>query len=261
MIGKLYKHDIKKMTKTLVWFYLLSLGLAGITRLVNIGSHIQFVNIIGKVLQGMTFSAIANILINMVIHVLLAFSRGFYKDESYLTHTLPVTKTQLFTSKFLAGTTVIVCSLLVSFLSLFILFYTKDLFNVIKAYLQMSIVGLEMSGGAFVILLVFALIVELLCMMAMAFTAIIKCNTYNTKRIIKGVVWFVVYYMVAAIINLLSIVIVFALSGNISEISATVMSGKAFVSTIVMAFVDYLVFTIAHFFIANKIFNRGVNVD
>ena len=261
MIAKLYKYDMKKMTKTLVWFYVLALGLAGITRLVNIGSHIQFVNIIGKVLQGMTFSAIANILINMVIHILVTFSRGFYKDESYLTHTLPVSKTQLFTAKFLAGTTVIVCSLLVSFLSLFILFYTKDLFNVLKAYLEMSVVGLNMSGGAFVLIMVFALIIEIISLMAMAFTTIIKCNTYNTKRIIKGVAWFVVYYMGAAIINILAIVIVFALTGNISEISATVMSGKAFVSIIVMAFVDYLVFTVAHFFIANKIFNRGVNVD
>ena len=101
MIKKLIKNDIKKMMKILVYLYACSIILAGITRLINIGKNIQFIFIIGQVFAGITYSAIGSVLINTFVHILRVFVVNFYKDESYLTHTLPVTKNQLLLSKYL----------------------------------------------------------------------------------------------------------------------------------------------------------------
>ena len=116
MLKKLFKHDFKYMTRILVYMYAISILLAGITRLVLLGSKIQFVLIIGKILQGFTYSALVNVLVNTFVHILTVFLKNFYKDESYLTHTLPVTKKQLLTSKLLSSLLVIVCSVAVCIL-------------------------------------------------------------------------------------------------------------------------------------------------
>ncbi len=261
MIKKLYKYDIKKMSRVLIWFYVLSLSFAVVARLVNIGKHIQSIMIIGKILEGFTYSAIANVLINTVIHILNAFIKGFYRDESYLTHTLPVTKNQLFVSKFLAAITIIIASVLVSVASILILFASKDFFTQIKALLAMVVDGFNMNGGLFLFIIVFLILIEIICMMTMSFTAIIKGNTYNSKRVIKGVIWFFIYYMGATMINLSIIAIVFAITGNISELLASVMSAKSFVVILVVSLIAYVGFTVFHYILANKLFNRGVNVD
>lgn len=261
MIGKLYKYDLKKMTRILIWFYLLSLAIASIARLVNLGKHIQSIMIIGKILEGFTYSAIANILINTIIHILNVFIKGFYKDESYLTHTLPVTKNQLFLSKFLSALTVIVASVLVSIGSVLILFASKDFFTQIKSLLSVVVVGFNMSGGLFLFLIVFLVLIEVISMLTMAFTAIVKGNTYNTKRVIKGVIWFLIYYFGATIINLLVVAIVFAIRGSMSELMASVMSAESFVAILIVALIVYPALSVFHYILANRIFNRGVNVD
>ena len=101
MLGRLMKYDIKKMTKILIIMYIISLGLACVTRLINIGKNIQAIFIIGQVFTGLTYSAIVNVLVNTFVHILKVFINNFYKDESYLTHTLPIKKSKLLLSKYL----------------------------------------------------------------------------------------------------------------------------------------------------------------
>ena len=78
MLNKLFKYDFKRMSRILVYMYAISIALALITRLVFIGNKIQFVFIIGQILQGFTFSAIANVLVNTFVHILSTFIRNFY---------------------------------------------------------------------------------------------------------------------------------------------------------------------------------------
>ena len=126
MLKYLMKYDLKKMFKLVIWFYPISLALAAITRIISIWNDIQAIKILDMVLAGFTYSAIANILVNTFVHILMRFSNSFYKDQSYLTHTLPVKKSTLILSKYLSGLIVILTSIAVSFLSLFIIFYSPE---------------------------------------------------------------------------------------------------------------------------------------
>ena len=73
MLSKLIKYDTKKMSKILVYIYAITLGLACITRLINIGKDIQIISIIGSVFAGLTYSAMFNIIVNMFVHILKVF--------------------------------------------------------------------------------------------------------------------------------------------------------------------------------------------
>ena len=161
MITKLYKYDIKKMLRILPYFYVITIVLAGLTRIVNIWNNIQVMLIIGYVLSGATYSAIANVLVNTFVHILATVQGGFYKDESYLTHTLPVTKKQLLTAKYLSALTVIIASILVCFLSLFTMFYSKELIATLKVYLDATITGINISSGLFITLIAIILFAEI----------------------------------------------------------------------------------------------------
>ncbi|MBQ8197526.1 MAG: hypothetical protein IJZ73_05655 [Clostridia bacterium] len=261
MITKLYKYDIKKMLRILPYFYVITIVLAGLTRIVNIWNDIQVMLIIGYVLSGATYSAIANVLVNTFVHILATVQGGFYKDESYLTHTLPVTKKQLLTAKYLSALTVIIASILVCFLSLFTMFYSKELIATLKVYLDATITGINISSGLFITLIAIILFAEICTFISMAFAAIIKGHSYNNKKGGKSFLWFAIFYVISTSVTVIMAVIVFAIGGMLPELIAETLSGKALITIIILGLILYVGYAVAFYFISQKIFNKGVNVD
>lgn len=261
MIGKLVKKDLKDITKILVYIYVITLVLAVITRLINIGKDIQFLRIVGAVFTGCTYSGIASILINTFVHILRVFISSFYKDESYLTHTLPVKKKTLLLSKYLASFVAILMSFIVCLVSALIMLLSKEFIDTIKNLLMATLSGFSLP--IWLMILVFALIIlfEICCLVSISFTAVIKGNQYNKKRVGKGLMWFAVYYLATTIISLVVIGIVFAIGGNLDALLSTNMSETAFITTLIVALILYFVYSIVFYFISLKEFNKGVNVD
>ena len=261
MIARLLKYDIKKMTKILVYMYVISIALAGITRFINIWKDIPAINILGLVFAGCTYSAIGNVLVNTFVHILSVFIKSFYKDESYLTHTLPVKKSDLLNSKYISAVIVVFLGVAVSFLSLFILFYSKSFMTVIGNFISATVADFNMSSGAFISLISVLIFLELCSFITMGFAAIIKANTYNTKRTLRSFVWFIIFYFITMAATVLSAIALFAISGSVSELLSTTLSASAFIRLIWLAIIDYFVYSVVFFFISHKLFARGVNVD
>ena len=261
MIKKLMKYDLKKMLRILVYMYVISIALAGITRLISLGKDIQAISILGYVFSGITYSAIGSILVNTFVHIIKVFIDSFYRDESYLTHTLPVKKTQLLISKFLSSLIVILCSVVVCFASFFIMYFSSEFVDGLRTVIEMTVSNLNMSAGLFITLIVLVIFAQICTMISMAFAAIVKANTYNHKRLIKGLIWYVIYYFASMLVTLLVTVVVFAVGGLLNELSAAVLSQTAFITILVVGFVLYIIYAIVYYAICNKIFKKGVNVD
>lgn len=261
MLKNLMKYDLKAMLKILVWFYAIALVLAGITRIINIGNDVQIVEIIGYIFAGFTYSAIATIIINTFIHILMRFANSFYKDTSYLTHTLPVRKDSLILSKYLSSIIVILASVLVSFLSLFIMFYSPKFMQNLSLALNSAIAGFNISNGLFVCLMILILFAQICAYISMAFTAIVKGYSYNQKRGIKGFLWFLAYFFACMISTLILVVIITALTGDLNSLFTGKMSSSAFLTTLITALITYVAYTIGFYFICKKEFKKGVNVD
>ena len=101
MLIKLLKYDLKYMMKNMAIFYILSIFFAITTRvLFNLDDSV-INKIISQISVGCMFAMIANTLINTIMRSWIRFRDSLYKDEAYLTHTLPVTKNDIYNSKFL----------------------------------------------------------------------------------------------------------------------------------------------------------------
>lgn len=125
MLVKLLKYDLKYMIKNMSIFYILSIFFSLTTRLLFHIEQSVIINIISQISVGCMFAMIANTLINTIMRSWIRFRDSLYKDESYLTHTLPVTKNDLFNSKFILTLIFFFVSFLVVLLSLFIAYYSK----------------------------------------------------------------------------------------------------------------------------------------
>ena len=91
MLNKLLKYDLKYMIRNMAIFYMLSIFFAITTRILFNMEQSVIINIIGQISVGCMFAMIANTLINTIMRSWVRFRDSLYKDESYLTHTLPVT--------------------------------------------------------------------------------------------------------------------------------------------------------------------------
>ena len=137
MLVKLLKYDLKYMIRNMGVFYILSIVFAIITRVfLNLEQSVM-INIIGKISAGFLYSALANILLNTMIRSWIRFRDSLYKDESYLTHTLPVTKNDIYNSKFIQTLIFFFIGFLIILLSLFITYFSKENWEAITNYIKL----------------------------------------------------------------------------------------------------------------------------
>ena len=132
MLNKLLKYDLKYMLKNMSIFYILSILFAIATRILFSLNQTTIINLIGQICVGCMFSMLASILINVIMRSWVRFIDSVYKDESYLTHTLPVTKKEIYNSKFLQTLIFFIVSFIVILISLFIAYYTEERWIMIK---------------------------------------------------------------------------------------------------------------------------------
>ena len=94
------------------------------------------IGILSKISSGCMIAMIANVVINVMIRSWVRFRDSIYKDEAYLTHTLPVTKNDLYNSKLIQTFIFFFIGFAVVLLSLFIAYYTPDTWMIIKEYIK-----------------------------------------------------------------------------------------------------------------------------
>ena len=125
MLGKLLKYDLKWVYKLVGIFYILALIFSGIGRAFGEIENSLVFEIFSKISLGCAISMIVSSLINCLMRLWTRFVRNVYKDESYLTHTLPVQKQEIFASKVIAGVISIFTTMVVAIVCLFICYYSE----------------------------------------------------------------------------------------------------------------------------------------
>ena len=196
MLSKLLKYDLKKNLKFLSIFYIITVVLSVLTRLfINTASPIILM-VIGKIFSGALISLFASILINAVMGLWIkSFARGVYGDESYLTHTLPVTKTQIYLSKFLTTIIVAAVSICVIICAAFIAYYTEERWAIVKFYLS--------NSKLFVLLGAISIFLEFINLIQCGFTGIILGHRQNRGKVGFSVLFSAVAETVTQVIVLI----------------------------------------------------------
>ena len=264
MLIKLLKYDLKYMIKNMSVFYILAIFFAITTRLLSLPEQSVMIGILSKISSGCMIAMIANIVINVMMRSWVRFRDSLYKDEAYLIHTLPVTKNDLYNSKFIQTLIFFFIGFVIILLSLFVAYYTQDSWQVIKEYIKTITIGFNMSTAFFITIAIVLIFLELFNAIQCGFLGIILGYKRNNGKIGFSVLFGFIIYLVAQTL-VLGLVFVYGLfdttvmelfkSGTIS-IDVNAFKVLAIVSSIL-----YLIIIFSMSIIGKKLLNKGVNIE
>ena len=102
MLKKLIKYDLKWSFKVVSIFLGLGFAFAVLGKLFSLIENSTVFNIISLICNGTALSLIISGLINCIIRSWVRIITNLYKDESYLTHTLPISRETHYLSKIIS---------------------------------------------------------------------------------------------------------------------------------------------------------------
>ncbi len=161
MLVKLLKYDLKYMLKNMIIFYILTIFFSISTRILFAIDDSVILKIISQISVGCMFSMMASILINTLMRSWVRFRDSIYKDEAYLTHTLPVTKNDIYNSKLFQTLIFFVISFSVIVIGLFIAYYTKDRWILLKDFINNFTTSINFSTSFFIVSVLSILFLEI----------------------------------------------------------------------------------------------------
>lgn len=261
MERSLIKYDLKKMLKVLSIYFALSIIVGGIARLFSQFDNIAIMRFLYTIFSSLEYAIWGGIFVQTFVRIILRFNLNFYGDESYLTHTLPVTKNQLLLSKYISGLITIFLSVLVLSVSVFIMFYSKTNIKNLKVLLETSANGLNISTTMFISLVILTIFAEICAIMSMCFSGIIIGKRFNTKKTLKSILFIAVFYIASIILMLTIAIITFAFMHSVNALFGNSISGKYLSTLFIIAIITYIFLAIFFYFVSKWQFQKGVNVD
>ena len=261
MLSKLLKKDLKKNVRWMWILFVSTIGFAILGRLVKeLGDNIVFFKILGIFFDSVFYSLAVNLILQPFLRNFLNFSKSFYGDESYLTHTLPATKNELITSKFLTAIIEISLGFLCLVISILIMFLSPTMFDKLKLFVSIVISG-KFSIYLVIALFVVLVVVEFLMFISVIYFSIVIAYRAKEKRVLKTFLLTSAMAFVAITILSIAMIVVLAINGVKMTSATLILSSSAFMSVLITGIVVYSAISVAFYFLARKEFNKGVNVD
>ena len=263
MLNKLLKYDLKYMIRNMSIFYILAIFFSIVTRILFSLKETIIIKIISQISLGCMFSMIASILINTMMRSWVRFNDSIYKDESYLTHTLPVTKNNIYDSKFLETLIFFIISFLLVVLSLFITYYTHDRWLMLKGYISTITTGLNFNTTLFVISAISVIFLEIFNAIQCGFLGLILGHRKNNNKIAFSVLFGFIAYLLSQSIVLFLVFIVGLFNPSIMDLfkSNILLDTNSFKLLILLSIILYLIIITLMNILCKYIFNKGVNIE
>ena len=264
MLNKLLKYDLKYMIKNMIVFYILAIFFAITTRILFSIEQSAIVNIVGQVSVGCLFAMIANTLINTIMRSWVRFRDSLYKDESYLTHTLPVTKNEIYNSKFIQTFIFFFISFAVILISLFITYYSKENWLLIEDFIKTITTGLNMSVPLFITIAIIVIFLEVFNAIQCGFFGIILGYKMNNGKLGYSVLFGFMTYLIAQSLILLLVFIYGLFDSTVMELFKTTTINIDVNAFKVLATVSSLLYIVIIFIMSilcKRELNKGVNVE
>ena len=263
MLIKLLKYDLKYMIKNMSIFYILGIFFAIVTRILFSIKQTIIVNILGQITIGCMYSMLASILINVMMRSWVRFRDSIYKDESYLTHTLPVTKNDIYNSKFIQTLIFFIISFIIILISIFIAYYTKERWLMLKTLINSITTGLNFNTSLFVISTISVIFLEVFNAIQCGFFGIILGHKNNNYKIGFSVLYGFIAYIISQSIVLLSVFIIGLFNKSVMDLfkSNILLDTNSFKLLFLIAIILYLIIIILMNLLCKKEFNKGVNIE
>lgn len=262
MLNKLLKYDLKWCYKPLIVFYILAIFFSIITRIVESFEQTLIVLIIDKICSGIVIAMIVNIVINCFMRNCVRFIRNIYKDEAYLTHTLPVSKSMIYLSKILTVIITLLTSFLVIIVCLAICYLNQNSWIVLKQTFEQSAIFFDSSILGLIVVLIITVFFEFLFMNMSGIMGIIIGHSSNNLKIVKSIIIGFLIYILLSVGSLGALYVAGLLNPDIMSVFNNMeVSSSAIKSMMIIGIFVYGIYNLIMYFVGNKILNKGVNVD
>lgn len=263
MLGKLLKYDLKWNNKALIVFYILSIIFALLTRIFFSIENSFVLNIVAQVCSGVTISMIINILINNILRLWARFVRNTYKDEAYLTHTLPVKKETIYASRFLSALITMFVSIVIIAVSIAIAYYSKENLQVVKTLLMPVAEMYDSTVLKLLFIVVFVLFLEMLFMLQIGYTGIILGNKKNNNKMVYSIIFGFICYMATQALILIILFVIGIFNKEVMNMFVTnnIVSVDIIKTVLYIAVAIYSSLIVIYYYINVKLLKKGVNVD
>ena len=263
MLGKLLKYDLKWIYKLVGVFYILAFISSVIGRGLNSIENSVVFSIAAQIVYGFAISMMVSSLINCLMRTWVRFIRNIYKDESYLTHTLPVEKKTIYASKVLAAIICTFTTLVVAIVCLFICYYSKANLQALKSILELAASTYDTTVLNLLLLITITLFVEILFIILIGFVGIILGHKSNQNKMAKSIIIGFVLYAITQVVTFVIIGIIGLVNPSIMNLINTtdVIDINAVKNVIYLAIGIYTVYTIFYYILGKKQLEKGVNVE
>jgi len=263
MLKNLLKYDLKWTYKGVIVFYILSIIFSLLGRVLTEIENSLILDIIGKICIGTAVAMVVNILINNLIRVWARFTRNVYKDESYLTHTLPVEKKTIFLSKVLSAIITMLTSAFIIVICVAICYYSTENIEFLKTALEFVASTYNSTVVAFLLVVSVVFFLEMIFALLAGFLGIIIANKSNKLKTLKSVIFGFLAYMLPQTLTVIILFILGLFNPDIMNLFNTtnIVDVETIKSILYVGIVIYVVYIISYYFIGKKLFEKGVNVD
>lgn len=262
MLKKLLKYDLKWCFKPLLVFYILTLFLAIVIRVVESFKQTFILLIIDKIACGALISMIISILINLFMRNWVRFIQNIYKDESYLTHTLPVTKHEIFLSKILTAIITLLTSFIVIIICLAIATLNENTWFFLKDSLEKSAIYFNSSVFSLIVVMIITIFFETLFIIMSGIIGIIIGHRSNNFKIVKSIVYGLIIYITFSALSLSILYISGLIDPSIMSLFNNIkISSSSMKKMLIIGILEYFIYIILMYILGNKLLNKGVNVD
>lgn len=263
MLKKLLKYDIKYVYKVLIVFYILSLFFAILTRLVGTINDTSITKIIYAILNGITISMMFSIIFNTIMRLWSRLAINFYKDEAYLTHTLPVDKKTLFKSKYLSCIITLFISMVIITLTIFIAYYSKENMSILRNTLLVVGNAYQINMTKLIVFILVVCFLEVLSVISSGYIGLILGHRRNDKRIVYSILFGFIIYISFQVLVLIGIYILGLFNSGVMSIftSNNIISAKSLNIILYFSSFIYMVINYVLYLFSIKTFNKGVNIE
>lgn len=262
MLIKLLKYDLKWVYKPLIVFYLLAIFFSIIVRIVESFETTLILLIIDKICCGIVISMIISILINCFMRNFSRFIINIYKDEAYLTHTLPIHKNTIFLSKILTIIITLFTSFIIIVLCLAISSLNKSTWIILKESLETSSIYFNSSIINLILIMIITIFFEFLFIMLCGILGIIIGYKKDNYKLIKSILYGFVIYVLLSLISVAIMFVFGLLNKDIMNIfNSIVVSSHALKNMMLLGIMIYGLYNLGIYHICIKLFNRGVNIE
>lgn len=260
MLSKLLKYDFKALSKALLPIYGISLLLALFTRIFNmLVDKFPMFSVPNGFISAAFVIALIVIPILTFIFTILKFYQNLVKDEGYLMHTIPVSKSSLILSKTISASIYLIVSVIMVLLLLFIGVYgvwfdNKSIETLIKVFGYID--------KTFLVFMILSIIIGVLLNQVMIYASIALGQKHNNKVIYSIVYGFVLYNVtqIGSVILMLPFMLFdsnyqkYVQTSNFSDFG--LINGFLVLSLIIS-----ILFIIAYYFLAVRMFDKKLNLE